>query len=265
MGTLVHIAVRAHMQAEVDRATDAAFAAIEQVERLMSFHSPDSELSRLNRSASTAPQKVHAWTYAVLRRAVRIAALSDGLFDVAVAPVLVEAGLLPHPPASPPWLGTWRDLMLLPDSAVLFRRPLLIDLGGIAKGFAVDQAVHALRRWGCIDATVNAGGDLRRFGPEPQVIHLRRAAGLVPFAELRCGAIATSEPNRPRPGRIAQPLGCIVDPRQRRPWRDAVSVTVAARSCVLADALTKVAALAGPACEPLLARFGARARWDPAA
>jgi len=264
MGTLVHIAVRGPAQAGVDRAIDAAFAAIEQVERLMSFHSPDSELSRLNRSGSIRPQKVHAWTYAVLRRAVRIAALSDGLFDIAVAPVLVEAGLLPHPPAPPPSSGTWRDLTLLADSTVVFRRPLLLDLGGIAKGFAVDQAVHALRRGGCTDAVVNAGGDLRRFGSEPQVIHLRCAAGLVPFAQLRCGAIATSEPNEPRPERIAQPLGCIVDPRARRPWRGAGSVTVAARSCLLADALTKVAALAGPGCQPLLSRFGAQARWDPA-
>jgi thiamine biosynthesis lipoprotein len=139
---------------------------------------------------------------------------------------------------------------------------MLIDLGGIAKGFAVDQAIHALRRGGCTQATVNAGGDLRRFGPEPCLIHLRRRASLVPVAELRCGAVATSSPHGGRPGHRSQQIGCIIDPRRRRPWAGGGSVMVAARSCVLADALTKLAALAGPACQPLLARFGAQARWD---
>jgi thiamine biosynthesis lipoprotein len=139
---------------------------------------------------------------------------------------------------------------------------MLIDLGGIAKGFAVDQAIYALRRGGCTEAVVNVGGDLRRFGPEPRVVHLRRRASVVPLAELRCGAVATSSPHAERPGHLAQPIGCIIDPRRRRPWDGLGSVTVAARSCVLADALTKVAALAGPVCQPLLARFGAQAHWD---
>lgn len=262
MGTLLQIAARGPDQRAVERAMEAALAAIERIDRLMSFHAEDSELTRLNREASRQPIAVDPWTYAVLRRAVRIAALSDGLFDVTVAPVLVERGLLPQLEGCGPGCGGWRDLTLLPKCRVFFERPMLVDLGGIAKGFAVDQAIHALRRGGCSDAMVNAGGDLRAFGMERRPIHLRRRAGLVQVAELRCGAIATSTPHAELPERLAQPIGCIVDPRIRDAWHGNGSVMVAARSCVVADALTKVVALAGRACEPLLARFGAQAYWD---
>jgi thiamine biosynthesis lipoprotein len=265
MGTLLHVRARGPVQALVERAVEAALEAVERVERLMSFHREDSELSRLNREASRRPQKVHAWTFAVLQRAARIAALSEGLFDVTVAPVLIEAGLLPRAQAAVTDRATWRDLTLLADAHVYYRRPMLLDLGGIAKGFAVDQAIHALRRGGCTEATVNAGGDLRRFGPQPELIHLHRASGLVPLAQLRCGALATSGPREARPERLAQPISGIVDPRRRHLWHGAGSVSVAAGNCTLADALTKVAALAGPACAPLLARFGAQAYWDSGA
>ena len=205
---------------------------------------------------------VDAWTYTVLRRAVQIAVLSGGLFDVTVAPALIELGILPRPEGALPARGDWRALKLLPERRVLFEQPILIDLGGIAKGFAVDQAIHALRRGGCTGAIVNAGGDLRAFGSEPRPIHLRRQSGLVKVAEIRCGAIATSSPHTVLPDRLAQPIGSIVDPLSQRAWQSEGSVMVAARSCVIADALTKVAALSGPQCQPLLERFGAQAYWD---
>lgn len=261
MGTLLHVSARGADEGGVSEAIRAAFDAVMRVERLMSFHDEGSELSRLNRDAARVEVTVDAWTYAVLERAQRVARLSDGLFDVTVAPVLVESGNLPRHSIDLPRGGDWRDVELLPGSRVRFRQPLWLDLGGIAKGFAVDQAIHALRRGGCIDAVVNAGGDLRRFGEVPGVVHLRSPAGLVPVAELRCGAVATSAAPVDYPDRLAQPLGCIVDPRRREPWRGRGSVMVAARSCLMADALTKVAALAGPSSDALLARFGAVARW----
>lgn len=262
MGTLLQIAARGSDQRAVEAAMEAALNAVERVDRLMSFHRQDSDLTRINLRASHEPLEVDAWTYGVLRRAARLAALSDGLFDFTVAPWLVERGLLPKPEASTVHSGDWRDLTLLPECRVFLRRSILIDLGGIAKGFAVDRAIHALRRGGCTDAIVNAGGDLRAFGSEPRPIHLRRRTGLVPMAELRCGAIATSSPYAALPERHPEQIGCIVDPRLRDAWHGAGSVMVAARTCVVADALTKVAALAGPTCQTLLARFGAQAYWD---
>ena len=264
LGTLLDIRACGPAGAQVERAIDAAFEAVDCVERLMSFHRADSDLSRLNRVASEHPQAVHPWTYAVLRRARRLAVLSEGMFDLTVAPVLVENGLLPGSPPRAGSRGSSQDIELLPGNHVRFRRPLLIDLGGIAKGFAVDQAIHALRRGGCGEAMVNAGGDLRRFGGQPELIHLRTDAGMVPLAQLGSGALATSSPFRLQAERLAQPTGGIVDPQRRRMWAGQGSVSVAARTCTLADALTKVAALAGAACQPLLARFGAQALWHAA-
>jgi thiamine biosynthesis lipoprotein len=262
MGTLVHVAAMGPDAMAARHAVDAALAEVERVERLMSFHDRDSELSRLNRAAARAPQTVHPWTWAVLRRALRIAEASDGLFDITVAPLLVREGLLPGAADASLQCGNWRHITLMPDCAVFFARPMLLDLGGIAKGYAVDRAIHELKRRGCAQGAVNAGGDLRRFGPVAQPIHLRRRDGFVQVAELRCGAIATSVRHDVHAERLAQPLGGIFDPRSHRAWTGNGAVMVAAPSCVIADALTKVAALAGPACGRLLARFGARGYWD---
>jgi len=262
MGTLVHVSGSGPDAATAQLAVDAALATIERIERLMSFHDPESELSRLNREAWRTPQTVHPWTWAVLHRALRFAEASDGLFDITVAPLLVREGLLPGLADASLQCGNWRNIVLMPDCAVFLARQMLLDLGGIAKGYAVDRAIHELRRGGCAEGVVNAGGDLRRFGSIAQPIQLRRRDGLVQVAELRCGAIATSAPNAVHAERLAQPLGCIFDPRTQRAWNGSGSVMVAAPSCLIADAFTKVAALAGPACEPLLARFGARGFWD---
>ncbi|HEX4985084.1 MAG TPA: FAD:protein FMN transferase [Burkholderiales bacterium] len=244
-----------------EQSIEAAFAAVAQVDRLMSFHDRQSELSRLNREAVRGPQAVHPWTWAVLRRALKISEASAGLFDVTVAPLLVGQGLLPGAADASLECGVSRDIVLMPERKVFFKRPMLVDLGGIAKGFAVDVAIHELRRADCTEGAVNAGGDLRRFGPVAQPIHLRKEEGLAKVAELRCGAIATSAPHANQPDRLAQPLGSIFDPHGRRAWNGSGAVMVAAPSCVIADALTKVAALAGPSSAPLLARFGARAVW----
>ena len=262
MGTLVHVSASGPDATAAQRAVDAALATVERIERLMSFHDPGSELSRLNREAGRTPQTVHPWTWSVLRRALRVAEASDGLFDITVAPLLVREGLLPGTVDASLECGKWQHIVLMPDRKVFLARPMLLDLGGIAKGFAVDRAIHELRREGCTQGTVNAGGDLRRFGPIPEPIHLRRRDGLVKVAELRCGALATSARHAEHAERLAQPLGSIFDPRARRAWNGSGAVMVAAPSCVIADALTKVAALAGPACRPLLARFGAQAFWD---
>ncbi len=262
MGTFLHLAASGPDPERVALAVEAAIAEVERVDRLMSFHAEDSELARVNRRGSGEAVEVHPCTFVVLRRAQAIAAASEGLFDVTVAPKLVRRGLLPATLPIPPAAGSWRDIELLPGHRVRFRRPVLLDLGGIAKGFAVDRAIHVLWRGGCSDAIVNAGGDLRTFGTQPRPIELRRRDALVRVAELRCGAVATSTPHSPRPDRLAQPLGSIVHPQRDRTWDGIGSVVVAARTCVIADALTKVAALAGPACAPLLARFGAQAYWD---
>src|SRR5215468_9986751 len=168
LGTFVEIDVTAASRSSAESAVEEAFSAVADVHRLMSFHEADSDLSRLNRTASSGAVLVHPWTYAVLEMALQINRHSDGAFDIAVAPALQRMGELPgvpHVSPSPANIADVDAIELLADNQVRFRSPsVLIDLGGIAKGFAVDRAIAALQSHGVRSAMVNAGGDLAAFG-----------------------------------------------------------------------------------------------------
>jgi FAD:protein FMN transferase len=147
---------------------------------------------------------------------------------------------------------------------VRFRRPAAIDLGGIAKGFAVDRAVDAMRCEGAASGVVNAGGDLRVFGGEPSLLHVRhpREPGrLLPAGALRDAAFATSADTFARRrwrGRAVSPL---LDPTSGRPCVRARSASVRAPTCLVADALTKVVMILGRRSAPILRAHAASGFW----
>lgn len=240
---------------------EAAFAAIERVERLMSVHDPESELSRVNENALHRAVEVSEETFEVLRRGLDMARESEGAFDFTVAPLLARWGLLPdHLRRS--GRGTWLDVQLLPRQRVRFTKPLAIDLGGIAKGFAVDAAIERLRHWQVASALVNAGGDLRVFGPESFVIHLRHPnRQLLRTRSLRIHeeALATSSPCFTQRRSHGRPVSHLVNPHDRSPITGGISITVRARECWLADALTKIVMNKPALAERLLARHAAEA------
>ena len=242
LGTFVEITVGAASEAFAQRAATAGFAAIADVHRLMSFHEHDSDLSRINRHAHLRAVEVDPRTFAVLRRARFLSRASKGLFDCTVGGALLSLGALPRSDASPcpDANATFRDVALLAGHRVRLRRPLAIDLGGIAKGFAVDEAVAAIARSGADAACVNAGGDLRVFGDRAWPVALRTPDGFAPLPALRNRALATSADT-------FASRGAIVDPATRRLRADPKSVSILAPTCMDADALTKVVWLAnGP-------------------
>lgn len=256
LGTFVEVAVSA-ATAELEwRAAIAAFDAVADVHRLMSFHEPDSDVTRLNRHAHTRAIEVDPRTYTVLRRSRDLGRASNGRFECTVGGRMVALGALPRTPGvSGHAAATWRDVTLLPHGHIRFRRALALDLGGIAKGFAVDQAVEALARCGAEAGCVNAGGDLRVFGDCDWPIAIRRpdARGeLVPLAALRNRALATSA------GTFA-PGGAIVDPVTGRFRNSPKSVSIFAPTCMDADALTKVVWLEEHPPLDLLEKLDARA------
>lgn len=266
LGTLVGIEAAGLPAAPLARAVECAFAAVARVHRAMSFHDPDSELSRLNRHAHGGPVQVSGHLRRVLRAAVRMSTITGGLFDVTVAPTLIRWGYLPGTTGAAAAQGSWRDIGVHGDGTVTFTRPLRIDLGGIAKGYAVDLAIAALRRAGVPSASVNAGGDLRFYGGQPRQIGVRDpAGGLRLLAPMVHGAIATTCVADTRRRRGADWRSPLVDPRSARAFARADSISVLARTCVAADALTKPVALDPAACEPVLRRLGAQALILPAA
>jgi thiamine biosynthesis lipoprotein len=221
----------------------------------MSFHEDTSDLSRLHREAAHAAVPVDARTYDVIAMALSIAAQSDGCFDPTVAGRLVERGLLPRPRDSvaPAPGADWRDIELLDRMRVRFRRPLWLDLGGIAKGHAVDRALAVLRARGARAACVNAGGDLRRFGAMPERVSLRLSPRVVaPEVEVTDAAVATSAVDASLRERTH------VDGRSGRCVR-ARAASVVAEDCMIADALTKVLLVDAKRGEQLLLRYRASA------
>ena len=231
LGTIVSIRADAD-----DDAVRCAFAAIERVHCLMNAHSDHSELARINRTAQGRPIRVHRWTYAVLSCALEVSRACGGAFDVTQGR----------------GRAFYADIELLRGCKVRLRKPTRLDLGGIAKGFAVDQAVEVLRRRGARSGSVNAGGDLRVFGDAPQKIRVRLPGAphlAMPLDEARERAFATS----------ASYFGSrLWDARTRRQRTIDSSITVSAPSCMVADALTKVIAALGPR-RDLLMQFDAQA------
>lgn len=251
LGTIVEIAVpHAH-----EDAIEAGFAAIERIHRLMSFHEETSDLATLRAAQPGQVVRVASETVAVLRIAVDLHAASNGVFNVAVGRQLVRTRFLPR--MNIVHLGRYNggpsDIEILDDCHIRFRRCTLIDLGGIAKGYGVDCAVEALQAAGVSNGIVNAGGDLRVFGGKPLPIEVRMAlGGLCEPMPIQNSAVASSENSDTRRrfrGQVATPH---IGPDDR-PVVIRQTVTIVANTCVIADAMTKVAMVDADLADRLLA------------
>lgn len=264
LGTMVEIAATGADSVQVQAAMARAFTEIEKIHALMSYHDESSDVSRINRGAFNAGVQVDAHTFRVLRAAQLMAQASDGVFDITVAPMLARMGFLPKRAnfsrVSP--RGNWRNIILLEGNRVRLNSSLRIDLSGIAKGYAVDQAIKALRETGMIAGRVNAGGDLRVFGGRVQRINVRDPNAhtqTIPLLEITQGAAATSAgyySARRYQGRMVTP---IIHPHKRTACETGRSVTVLAKDCMSADALTKVVYASPGGALAVLKYYNARA------
>jgi len=263
LGTRVDIRVSGLSEVQAHKAIDAAFTEVDTVHQLMSFHEPDSELSRLNRDAAGKPVAVSAHTFAVMRYALDVAEASEGAFDPTVATQLVTWGFLPAPDSryKPDPRASWRDIELLTGQRIRFHRPLWIDLGGIAKGYAVDCAIDKMAVSPDTQCSVNAGGDLRVRGPAAEQVFLRTAkpGDTVPMLEIENGSIASSSGREHARRYRKRAVGPHVHGVDRRSVGTRSFVSVVAEQCMVADALTKVVLVQGAKANPLLCARGATA------
>jgi thiamine biosynthesis lipoprotein len=239
------VSIEAAASTETDEleAINEAVAAIEKVGALL-HPTSGSDLRRLRAARIGEPVQVEPWTYEILRTCREMSAESGGIFD----------------PCLPAWPGRMQDLELEEGHLLIVKRAdVAVDLGGIAKGFAVDRAIEALRELGCVSGLVNAGGDVRAFGPAPREILLRLPFGRAYSLQLGDEAVAVSEPKSERSPAEHRGFyrGDTGDPVVGR-W-----VAVTAPTATLADGLSKCAMLCAPeAAAALLARSGARAMFD---
>lgn len=270
LGTYVEVTLAGADRGELVSAAGAALDAVAEIGRRLSFHDPQSLLARLMREAHRSPVEVDGATFRLLRRTLSWARRTGGGFDpVRAAPPLVAAGLLPAPrdtPAADP-RATWADVVLDVAGRVRFRRPLWLDLGGIAKGFAVDRAIAALLPAKPVQCVVNAGGDLRVAGAarERVLLDAERAHGAdVPVLEIVDASVASSSGVRDRRRHEGRAAGPHVHGTAGTATGRSSFVSVVAQECMIADALTKVVLAQRRRAAPVLARFGATAYWHNA-
>lgn len=266
MGVPFRLVLHATNQSQAALAAAAAFARIQQLNDILSDYDTDSELSRLSRTSGQNTNVVVSpdlWT--VLARSQRLAERTDGAFDVTVGPLVHlwrkarRERQLPRPDLleSARRRVGWSKLHLNPvrQTARLDTEDMRLDLGAIAKGYAVDQALRVLARHGIRSALVSGGGDLAVSDPPPGQPGWRielaplDLPGAPParFVLLRHAALATS-------GDVFQHLELngrryshIVDPRTGLGLTDHSLVTVIAPDCTTADSLATAVSILGPA------------------
>ena len=239
-------------------AIEAGFAAIAHAHARMSFHETTSDLAALRDATPGSVVTVDVETVRVLRFALNLNRATNGLFDVTIGRQLVATKFLPHVSALAlsRYNGNAADIEIVDDTHVICHRPMLVDLGGIAKGHAVDMAVAAMRAAGATHAIVNAGGDLRVFGPDAEAIWLRRGDGqLGGSLKVRNLAVASSSNLLFRRTSRGAEHSPHIGLAGKAMFTDQ-TITVTAPMCICADAMTKVAMADAALAKRLLAPVG---------
>jgi FAD:protein FMN transferase len=244
MGTWVAVEARAANGPPAEQAAiEAAYAALSGIEQAMHPHRPGSDLARVNTAPLHTPIQVQPDTWHVLELARRLYDLTDGAFD----------------PCLPEQPGRLRDVELAGGSKLVCHAPVEIDLGGIAKGHAVDRAIEKLIELGCSAGLVNAGGDLRVFGDRAEAVLLRRAASYRPLA-LQNAALAISDLDA-----TDRPIEHNGYYNRTGPDPTCRYAAVIAKSAAIADALTKCVLLCSPErAAQVLEAFAATSLTSPA-
>jgi thiamine biosynthesis lipoprotein ApbE len=262
MGTSVAVEASGGDAGGRKTAIDEAFAAIVEVDRLMSNYRDDSELSHVNRLAGGGPVVVSDPMLDVVGAAQRVSASSRGAFDVTVGPLVALWGFhdrKPHLP-SPDELDAVRPLVNYQNLVVnaadrticLTRKGMAIDLGGIAKGFAVELAANVLRRRG-LSGFIDAGGNQYLVGAPAGkrmwTVGIKdpdsrdQLLGVVDSGETSVSTSAAYSNFLTMNGRA---YGHILDPRTLSPSSASLSVTVLSKDGTLADAVSTAAFVLGP-------------------
>lgn len=256
MGTLAEVTAVAADQTTARAAVEAAYAAFEQVNSLMSDYRDDTEISRLNSLPAGESLVVSPETFFVLQRATEVSQASSGAFDITCRPLISlwkqagENNRLPDPSAISDALATvgWTKLALDPPTRRVTKTVagMQIDVGGIAKGYALDLAAQHMKAAGATNGLIDIGGDIVAVSTQANgapwrigVQHPFQSGLIIKLALTDC-AVATSG-NQQRFNVIeGRRYSHIVDPRTGRPVQQAPSVTVIAPDGITADAWATV-------------------------
>jgi FAD:protein FMN transferase len=258
MGVQVSITLYAPDQATAERVATAGFKRFAELENVMSDYRPTSEVMRLCAKSGGPPVEVSPDLLKVLERAVKVAGQSDGAFDVTVGPLVQlwrkarQTGQLPSTEVleKARALVGWRKVRLEKEtrSVALLVPGMRLDLGGIAKGYAGDEAIRALKENGVGRAMVEAGGDIVLSGPPPGQKGWRIQVDTTQppkVMQLADCAVSTSGDVNQYVEIAGKRYSHIVDPRTGLGLTSRTAVTVIAQDGLTSDSLTKVVSVLG--------------------
>lgn len=262
MGTLVSITAVGADEEAAHRAINAGFQEIRRLEQMLSTWIVSSELSQVNRSAGIVPVIVSPETLTVVRRSLQVAEMTDGGFNIAVGPA-VEAWNISAEARLPTGAELEAVKPLIDLQAVhadmwertvyLEKSGMRIDVGGIGKGYAADQAAEAMKRAGATAGVVALSGDIKTFGRLPGgapfpvgIRHPRRDGAVLAEIDLQDEAISTAGDYERFFERNGIRYHHILDPKSLQPARGCQSVTVIAKEGIWADGLDTGIFVMGP-------------------
>jgi len=253
---------------ESSRATEAAMDALdllEKIESQLSIYRPESEISCLNRAAAVRPVNVSQEVYALIERANRISELTDGAFDITAGPLVECWGFTKRRGQKPTddqideamqRVG-WRHIELNPTQKTAFLRlpGMQINLGGIGKGFAIDQMAKSLKRKG-VEHFLIHGGKSTILASSPSGVtesefwriaieHPLRPGRRLAEIKMVDGAIATSGSGKQYFHYKGKRIGHVLDPRTGRPAGDMLSITIQTQNATDADAYSTACFVCG--------------------
>jgi len=264
MDTVVTITVVSHSENRAEHAINSAFSEIRRLEELFDFYSLDSDVSRINKHAGLYPVTVSHDTLNVLERAYFVSDKTGGAFDVTSGSLLAlydfSRGIKPQPYSIEkrlPFVNYKAVHIDRKDPGVFLEKAgMLIDLGGIVKGYAADRAVETLKKDGIRSGLVAVAGDIRAFGLKPNGkpwkigIKNPRAEGkdddIMATLDLRDLAISTSGDYERFFILEGERYHHIISPATGYPVRTCRSVSIIAGEGVLADAFATGVFVLGP-------------------
>ena len=252
MGTVIEITLIADDEEAANKASLQAFQEIKRIETLMSPWLDSSDVTRINRSAGKERVKVSPETFEVIQKAQEISELSEGGFDITIGP-LTELWREARKKKIPPSIEEVKEKLGLVNfknietdqkgKVFLKKKDMAIDLGGIAKGYAVDRAFGVLRSLGYKNLIVNAGGDLRVGGlknNQPWSIGIqnpRESQKILARISVSDMAVATSGDYEKYFIYQGKRYHHIFNPRDGFPTEGCQSVTIVTKDCITADGL----------------------------
>lgn len=259
MGTAIHVELWADDRVAAAAAIDAVMREMHRIDALMSHYKEDSELSRINRDAARQPVEVCAELFDLLARSIAFSTLSGGAFDITYASAGHLYDYRRHIRPTEEQLSSarevigYRHLQLDREACTVrfARAGVRIDLGGFAKGYAVDNGAAILARLGVRHAVVAAGGDSRMLGDRcgrPWTVGVRdprRDGEVVALLPLEDVAVSTSGDYERYFDDGDERCHHLIDPRTGKSPHEVRSVTVIAPDGLTSEALSKTVFVLG--------------------